>query len=98
VIGPKKLSTIRQELQRALTATGEDPIRWLVARMTGSERQGSASAGESAVLRSLRRFLEARGRFVSVPTRGRIVVSRDQQGTLIRSAADGMVYPVRSVR
>jgi hypothetical protein len=62
VIGPKKLSTIRQELQHALTATGEDPIRWLEARMTGPERQGSAGSGESDVLRSLRRFLEAPGR------------------------------------
>jgi hypothetical protein len=62
MIGPMKLSTIRQELQRALTATEEDPIRWLEARMTGSERQGSAAARESEVLRSLRRFLEAQGR------------------------------------
>jgi hypothetical protein len=37
VIGRKKLSTIRQELQRALAASGEDPIRWLEGRMTGSE-------------------------------------------------------------
>jgi hypothetical protein len=62
VIGPKKLSTIRQELQRALTATGEDPIRWLEARMTGPARQGSAASEESEVLRSLRSFLEAPGR------------------------------------
>jgi hypothetical protein len=62
VIGPKKLGTIHQELQRALTATGEDPIRWLEARMTGPERQGSATSGESEVLRSLRSFLETPGR------------------------------------
>jgi hypothetical protein len=58
VIGPKTLSTIRQELQRALTATGEDPIRWLEERMIAPVDPGSAAAGESEVLRSLRRFLE----------------------------------------
>ena len=59
MIGPKKLSTIRQELQRALTATGEDPIRWLEMRMAAPHRQGTAVAGESEVLHSLRDFLEA---------------------------------------
>jgi hypothetical protein len=58
VIGPKKLGTIRQELHRALSATGEDPIRWLEARMTGPERPGSVASEESEVLRSLRRLLE----------------------------------------
>jgi hypothetical protein len=62
VIGPKKLSTLRQELQRALAATGEDPIRWLEARMTGPERQAPAASGESEILRSLRRFIEEPGR------------------------------------
>jgi hypothetical protein len=62
MIGSKKLSTIRQELQHALNATGEDPIRWLEARAADPQRQGSPSAPESEVLRSLRRFLEAPGR------------------------------------
>jgi hypothetical protein len=62
VIGPKKLSTIREELRRALIATGEDPIRWLEARITGPERQGPPAASESEVLRSLQRFLEVPGR------------------------------------
>ncbi len=62
MIGPKKLSIVRQELQRALAATGEDPIRWLEARMTGPERQAPAASGESEILRSLRHFLEAPGR------------------------------------
>jgi len=62
VIGPKKLATIRQELRRAMSATGQDPIRWLESRMTRPQRQGSAAAEESAVLGSLRRFLEAPGR------------------------------------
>jgi hypothetical protein len=59
MIGPKKLRTIRQELQRALAATGDDPIRWLEERMTVPGRQGSVPSGESEILRSLRRILEA---------------------------------------
>ena len=37
MIGPKKLSTIREELQLALTATGGDPIRWLEERIVIAE-------------------------------------------------------------
>lgn len=59
MIGSKKLSTIRQELRQALAATGDDPIRWLEERMAVPEHQGAADAGESEVLHSLRRFLEA---------------------------------------
>jgi hypothetical protein len=59
MIGPKKLSTIRAELQSALAATGDDPIVWLEKRMTSPEHRGS---GESEVLHSLRRFLEAPAR------------------------------------
>jgi hypothetical protein len=59
MIGPKKLSTIRQELRRALAAAGDDPLRWLEERMTASERQGTAAPGESEVLRSLRRSRRA---------------------------------------
>jgi hypothetical protein len=50
--GSKKLSAIRQELQHALTATGEDPIRWLEERMT------APVSGDSDILQSLRRLLE----------------------------------------
>jgi hypothetical protein len=59
VIGSKKLSTIRQELHRALAATGDDPIRWLEERMAVPEHQRTADAGESEVLHSLQRILEA---------------------------------------
>jgi len=62
LIGSKKLSTIRQELQRAVTATGDDPIRRLEERMTAPEHQGRAASGESEVLLSLLRFLEPTGR------------------------------------
>jgi hypothetical protein len=61
MIGPKKLGTIRQELQRALNATGDDPIRWLEERMTAPEQQQATTSGESEVLHSLRRFLEGTG-------------------------------------
>jgi hypothetical protein len=62
MIGPKKLSAIRQELESALTATGDDPIRWLEVRMTAPECQGSAASEGRDVLQSLRRVLEATGR------------------------------------
>lgn len=71
MIGPKKLSTIRQELQRALTATGDDPIRWLEERMTVPERQGSVAAGESEVLNSLRRFLDRKRRQPRLATKSK---------------------------
>jgi len=56
MIGPKKLSTIRQELERALSAGGKDPIHWLDELMNASEYQGSS--GESEILRWLKRFLD----------------------------------------
>lgn len=62
VIGPKKLGTIREDLQRALSAAGDDPLRWLEERMAAPGRHGAAPMGESEVLHSLRRFLEAPGR------------------------------------
>lgn len=58
MIGPEKLSTIRQQLRRALRATGEDPVAWLEKRMAASDRQGTVSPGGSDVLESLRRFLQ----------------------------------------
>jgi hypothetical protein len=58
MMGPKKLSTIRGELRRALAETGEDPIRWLDEHIALSERQGTAPSGNTAVIRSLRRLLE----------------------------------------
>ena len=59
MIGPKKLSTIRHELRRALSTTGEDPIRWLEARIADAERHSPASAEDGEVLRALHRFLGA---------------------------------------
>jgi hypothetical protein len=62
VIGPKKLDTIRQELRRALAATGDDPIQWLEEQMSTSGPQGPAASESNEVLRSLRDFLEGTGR------------------------------------
>ena len=62
VIGRKKLGSIRQELQRAMKATGEDPIRWLEERMAAPQRHGIGAPGESEVVSSLRRLLERTGK------------------------------------
>jgi hypothetical protein len=53
MMGPKTLSEIREELRRALAATGDDPLRWLEKRMTASSKR----RGKSEVLQSLWRFL-----------------------------------------
>ena len=57
MIGRKKLSQIRHDLQRALAATGEDPIRWLEDRVSASKSNGRAGQEKSEVLHSLQRFL-----------------------------------------
>ena len=59
MIGRKKLSTIREELERAAASIGDDPIRRLEERMTASKHKGAADSGSHEVLQSLRRFLEA---------------------------------------
>lgn len=58
-MGPKTLSAIRQELEHALTATGQDPIGWLEERVTAVRGQDAVVSGGSEVLDSLQRFLEA---------------------------------------
>jgi hypothetical protein len=58
MIGRKKLSVVREELQSALAPAGDDPIRWLENLMhTGGKR--TAASGEGEVLKSLRRFLKS---------------------------------------
>ena len=59
MIGPKKLGTIRQELKRSFSATGDDPIIWLEKRIAEAEAKGT---GETAVLNSLFRVLKSTGR------------------------------------
>ena len=59
MIGPKKLTAIRQELHNALGEAGDDPIRWLEQRMTSPVHHGVGPSRESEILLSLRRFIEA---------------------------------------
>ena len=39
MMGPTTLREIREELRRALAATGDDPICWLEKRMSASKRR-----------------------------------------------------------
>jgi hypothetical protein len=71
VIGTKKLSTIRHELQQALALTGDDPIRWLEERMAVPERQGPTPSDESEVLQSLHRLLQAKEKATKPKRRAR---------------------------
>jgi hypothetical protein len=58
-MGPKKLSTIRQELEQALTRADQDAIQWLEAQVRAAKSQHVGSAGTgNQVLDSLRRLLE----------------------------------------
>jgi hypothetical protein len=52
MMGPKKLGTIREELRQAFGAGGDDPVRWLEARMAKSRAQSRE------VLQYLRDFLK----------------------------------------
>jgi hypothetical protein len=54
MIGTKKLSTIREELSKALASAGEDPIRWLEEQIAAAQQKG----GGTEVLEGLRRVLE----------------------------------------
>ena len=56
LIGPKKLSTIRRELEAALAKHGATPIEWLDQRIRETECK-AATSNDGEVLRSLRRFL-----------------------------------------
>lgn len=60
MISAKKLSTIRDELRRALARNAEDPIRWLEERMAAAAHQAGGPADTNEVLESLRRILAAR--------------------------------------
>ena len=63
MMGPKKLSTIRQELEQALNQLAQDPIQWLEEQLGAATGQTAVPAGEGTqVLDSLRRVLEARGK------------------------------------
>ena len=55
MIGTKKLSTIRKQIEEALAPTGADPIQRLERQITSTKRQGD----RIEVLEGLHRFLEA---------------------------------------
>jgi hypothetical protein len=54
MIGTKKLSTIREEIQRSLASGGVDPIQWLEKRIASAKRKGN----RTEILQGLKRFLE----------------------------------------
>jgi hypothetical protein len=55
MIGTKKLSTIRQEIEEAFAATGDDPIRRLERLIASTKRKGDSTD----VMEDLKRFLES---------------------------------------
>jgi hypothetical protein len=55
VIGTKKLSTIRKEIEEALASGGEDPIQRLDRLIVSAKRKGDTTE----VLEGLKRFLES---------------------------------------
>ncbi len=62
MIGPKKLSTIREEVRRALAADGGDPLEWLEQQTATCKGKRPIASRESEIMRSLRRLLDASGK------------------------------------
>ena len=58
MIGTKKLSTIRKEIEMAFASTGEDPIQRLERQIASAKRKGESTE----VIEDLKRFLESRGK------------------------------------
>lgn len=54
MIGTKKLSTIRKEIEKSLASTGEDPIQRLERQIASSKRKGD----NTEVIEGLKRFLQ----------------------------------------
>jgi len=54
MIGAKKLSTIRDEVEEAFSSRGEDPVQRLEAQIASAKRKGN----RTEVLEGLKRFLE----------------------------------------
>ena len=52
MMGPKKLSEIREELRQALATTGNDPIQWLDDRIRELESAGKPPNDATDVLHS----------------------------------------------
>jgi hypothetical protein len=55
MIGTKKLSTIRKEIEGALTSTGEDAIQRLERVIASVKRKGD----RAEVMEALKRFLQS---------------------------------------
>jgi hypothetical protein len=55
MIGTKKLSTIRKQIERALASTGADPIQRLERQIASAKRKGD----RTEVMEGLKRFLES---------------------------------------
>jgi hypothetical protein len=55
MIGTKKLSTIRREIEEALTPTGGDPIQRLEQQIASAKRKGD----RTEVMEGLKQFLES---------------------------------------
>ena len=55
MIGTRKLSTIRREIEEALAPTGGDPIQRLERQIASSKRKGD----RTEVMEGLKRFLES---------------------------------------
>jgi len=57
MIGPKKLSTIRQQLRHASSANGNDPVRLLEERIAAAKSAETGADRNAEVLDSLCRVL-----------------------------------------
>ena len=55
MIGPKKLSTIRKEIEQAFASPGEDAIQRLERQIASAKRDGDSTE----VMEGLKRFLES---------------------------------------
>ena len=55
MIGAKKLSTIREEIEQALASSGADPIQRLERLIASAKRKGD----RTEVMEGLKRFLES---------------------------------------
>jgi hypothetical protein len=55
MIGRRKLSTIRKQIEKALASTGADPIQRLERQIASAKRKGD----RTEVLEGLKRFLES---------------------------------------
>jgi hypothetical protein len=58
MIGKKKLSTIRKQIEKALAPNEADPIRRLERQIASAKRKGD----RTEVMEGLKRFLESPGK------------------------------------